>query len=224
MSDKILIYTDGSCKGNPGPGGWGFLALDESKIFLGEGSGGAQDSTNNRMEMQAMIEALKWFMEFEHRDSFGEVVIISDSKLLINTLTKGWKKKANTDLWQDLDGKVIKVGKLKVKLGWKWIKAHAGHDYNEHVDQLAVAAAEKVIENKRGKRGSREINIVTSLPLTFNNEDDGELRNLLEESIFNCVKCGIKTAGNLSRKTATGPIRVDCSDCGKYVKFAKMSK
>lgn len=141
MQNKIEIYTDGSCIGNPGPGGWGVIVLHNKKEI--EISGGERDTTNNRMEMMAMIEALKWLRDeknlpTEELDA-AKITLYSDSNLLIQTLNKGWKKKANTDLWAQID-------KLRAWLNieWVWVKAHATNKYNNLVDELAFNQAQKI--------------------------------------------------------------------------------
>lgn len=131
----IEIYTDGSCIGNPGPGGWGVVVLHDSKeIKL---AGGEKDTTNNRMEMMAMIKALQWL--HAHKFTKEKIIIYSDSNLLVQSLTKGWKRKANIDLWAQLD-------KLRgwLDIQWKWVKAHHTNKYNNLVDELALGEAIKV--------------------------------------------------------------------------------
>ena len=136
----IHIYTDGACSGNPGPGGWAaILRYGEREKEL---SGGAADTTNNRMELTAVIEGLAALKEP------CTVVLTSDSKYVIDSVTKGWvygwqkkgwvkadKKPAlNVDLWERL---LPLLAKHDVR--FHWIKGHAGHAENERCDQLAVA-------------------------------------------------------------------------------------
>ena len=135
---KTGVFTDGSCEGNPGPGGWGFVWVDDDQI-LSEGSGTDPDTTNNRMEMKALIEAFKALPE----DS--RVVIHSDSQLCVKTLNewaagwqkRGWKRKtgpiANLELVQE--AYALKLAHPGVKI--QWIKAHDGSRWNEYVDALA---------------------------------------------------------------------------------------
>lgn len=137
---KIEIYTDGSCIGNPGPGGWGVIILHNKKeIKL---SGGEADSTNNRMEMTAIIRALEWLRNEKNIPTeeldIAKIIIHSDSNLIIQTLNQGWKRKANTDLWAQID-------KLRAWLSieWKWVKAHHTNKYNNLVDRLALTEAQK---------------------------------------------------------------------------------
>lgn len=144
MSDIIEIYTDGSCLGNPGPGGWGAILL--CKGHKKEISGNKPDATNNQMELQAVIEALKILK----RPS--QIIIYTDSQYVKNGLTSwikkwkinGWKtanKKPvkNSELWKDLDKESVKH-----QIDWRWVKAHAGNKFNEMVDDLARNAAYKV--------------------------------------------------------------------------------
>ena len=119
------VYTDGSCQGNPGPGGWAALALtpDGQRVPL---SGREADTTNNRMEMMAAIKAL------EALPKGAQVALYSDSTYLVKTMTQGWKRKMNLDLWRRLDAL---VGERQV--AWEWVKGHAGNPGNEFVNALA---------------------------------------------------------------------------------------
>ena len=137
MSEPITAYTDGACSGNPGPGGWGvWLKCGKHEKEL---CGGEAHTTNQRMEMQAAIEALKALK----RPS--TITIISDSSYLVKGMTEwihGWKQRgwknsqkkpvANQELWQQLD-QLATIHKVK----WQWIKGHAGHAGNERADELA---------------------------------------------------------------------------------------
>ena len=137
MRNKVEIWTDGACRGNPGPGGWGALLRygDHEK----ELSGGAAHSTNNRMELMAAIVAL------ESLKRPCEVRLTTDSVYLKDGITKwihGWKRNGwrtaakkpvkNADLWQRLDQAIAEHA-----VSWHWVKGHAGHDENERADQLA---------------------------------------------------------------------------------------
>lgn len=128
---KIKIFTDGSCLGNPGPGGWAAIILDEKQIIL---KGGEGYTTNNRMEMTAILEALKWL----NKNKKAEAEIFSDSNLLIQTLTKNWKKKKNKDLWMNIE-KNLK----NLYINWNWVKGHHDNEYNNMADEIAVMESEK---------------------------------------------------------------------------------
>ena len=124
----IQIYTDGYCLGNPGPGGWGAVIVEKDNII--EISGKEIDTTNNRMEISAVIRGL------EHTKEFQKIKIFSDSQYVINTMIKNWKRKANIDLWQKLDELVNKREVL-----WEWVRGHEGNFYNEKAHNLAYKAA-----------------------------------------------------------------------------------
>lgn len=138
----IVAYTDGSSLGNPGPGGFGCILLETEKKVKKELSQGFRMTTNNRMELLAVITALET-LKFTNT----EITIITDSKYVVDSVEKrwvfGWQKKGfkgkkNEDLWRRfLD--VYKIHNVK----FQWIKGHAGHHWNEMADQLAVAAANK---------------------------------------------------------------------------------
>ena len=142
--DLITIHTDGACLGNPGPGGWGVLLSwrGHEKTL----SGAEADTTNNRMELMAAIMAL----EAVSRPS--KIKLVTDSRYVIqgiNDWLDGWKAKGwktaskapvkNQDLWQRLD-EATKAHEIT----WEWVKGHAGHAENEHVDELARMAAEEI--------------------------------------------------------------------------------
>ncbi len=139
MKKKVKIYTDGACSGNPGPGGWGaILCYNGHEREL---SGGEKNTTNNRMELSGAIYALKALKEP------CEVELTSDSKYLTDAILQGWvyswrangwkkadKKPAlNVDLWEELLD-LLEIHDVK----FIWVKGHAGHEYNERCDRLAV--------------------------------------------------------------------------------------
>jgi ribonuclease HI len=138
--DKIHIYTDGSCIGNPGPGGWGAIILHDEKEH--DLKGGNKDTTNNRMEMTAIIHALKWLRQDKNipteKLDEAKITIHSDSNLIVQTLNQRWKRKANTDLWAEMD----KV-RAWLNIKWVWVKAHADNHYNNKVDEIALKEAKK---------------------------------------------------------------------------------
>ena len=123
-----VIHTDGACKGNPGPGGWG--AVIETNGTQEIISGGEPQTTNNRMEMTAVIKGL------EAIDPLAPVLISSDSTYVINTMTKGWKRKVNHDLWDQLD-RLVK----NRDVSWRWVRGHRGDRGNELADSAATKEA-----------------------------------------------------------------------------------
>ena len=141
----VEIYTDGACRGNPGKGGWGAILKYGDKIK--EISGGERETTNNRMELTAAIEALKLLKEP------CQVTLTSDSKYLIDAIQKkwidswqkkGWKKAdkspvLNVDLWQAL---LEQLSRHEVE--FVWVHGHAGHEYNERCDVLATTFADSL--------------------------------------------------------------------------------
>jgi ribonuclease HI len=139
---KTVIYTDGACKGNPGPGGWGaWLQYGDKQKEL---CGGELDTTNNRMELMGVIKALALLTRP------CEVVLWTDSQYVkngISTWIHGWKKNGwktaskqpvkNADLWRELD-----EAAARHQIEWCWVKGHAGHEGNERADQLANKGVE----------------------------------------------------------------------------------
>jgi ribonuclease HI len=130
----IRIFTDGSCLGNPGPGAWAYLIRIDGKEHRAEG--GEPYTTNNRMELTAVIEALKWLTE--HHPAETDMEIASDSSWVINTLTKNWKRKKNLDLWDTLAPYLFEKN-----ITWKWVRGHNGHKENEDCDRRAQAEAQR---------------------------------------------------------------------------------
>lgn len=150
--NKIIIYTDGACKGNPGPGGWGAILRStghvEKELFGGEAL-----TTNNRMEMTAVIEALGALKRPCQVDLFvdSKYVLQGITEWLPSWKARGWKTAAkqpvkNVDLWQKLDTLVNTAGHT---IEWVWVKGHAGDPGNERADALANLGVEKVINNAR---------------------------------------------------------------------------
>ena len=138
---KYVIYTDGACSGNPGPGGWGAVILNEEKNETNI-SGKEQSTTNNRMELMAPIMALRKIKKA------SKITIYTDSIYLKNGIT-GWIKNWEKNGWKRADKKPVKNKDLWLTLNklskeqvidWKWVKAHAGNKYNEIADRLATEA------------------------------------------------------------------------------------
>jgi len=141
---EVILYTDGACSGNPGPGGWGALLIWNGKEK--ELSGGDPDSTNNRMEMQAVIEGLKALNRKCH------VKVHSDSALIINAFTKGWVKNWQKNGWKKADKKPVENRELweemihyvnQHEVSWIKVKGHSDNELNNRVDQLAVEASQR---------------------------------------------------------------------------------
>jgi ribonuclease HI len=143
----IALFTDGACSGNPGPGGWAcVLALPEGRVR--ELAGRADPTTNNRMEMSAIVAGLKAVA-----DRPETVVVHTDSTYALGGITswiKGWKRRGwrtaagepvkNEDLWRELDALAAARGKA---VEWRWVRGHSGHDANERCDELAVAMSRR---------------------------------------------------------------------------------
>jgi ribonuclease HI len=149
MMDQVVIFTDGACSGNPGPGGWG--AILTSGSHQREIKGGEAHTTNNRMEMTAAIralEALKRPCRVElHTDS--QYLRQGVTEWLAGWKARGWKtadKKPvkNEDLWRELD-----TARARHQVDWRWVKGHAGHPMNERADALA---REGLIETRARER------------------------------------------------------------------------
>jgi len=126
----LKVYCDGACSGNPGMGGWAFVIPK----LEAEDSGYYVKTTNNRMEITAVIEALNYVNEYFW--GVDKVEIITDSQYVVNTMTKGWQKKKNLDLWEALDEILYMFKEVK----WTWVKGHADNKHNQRCDELAVEA------------------------------------------------------------------------------------
>jgi ribonuclease HI len=144
---KVELYTDGACRGNPGPGGWGAILVYRGKEK--ELSGGEASTTNNRMELMAAIAGMSALREP------CQIVLTSDSKYLVDAINKGWLASWKRNGW----GKADKSAVLNVELWQKidslleihdvsfvWVHGHTGHPYNERCDALATAFADKFKE------------------------------------------------------------------------------
>lgn len=141
----LKIYTDGACSGNPGPGGWAFVIPS----LKAENSGYFLDTTNNRMEITAVIEALDYLAR---ETSYSKIEIITDSQYVVNTMTLGWQRKKNLDLWKELDELVDLFELVK----WTWVKGHSEDKHNQRCDELAVEAY-KTYEKAKWEREAEKI-------------------------------------------------------------------
>ncbi len=148
MSERVEIFTDGACRGNPGPGGWGAVMRYKGKTR--ELYGGEAETTNNRMELMAAIVAL------ETLQRACKVSVTTDSKYVMQGITQwieGWKKRGwknsakkpvkNVDLWQRLD-----EAASRHDVRWHWVKGHSGHAENEQADALANKGIDEMQLNK----------------------------------------------------------------------------
>ena len=137
MTDSVIIYTDGACRGNPGPGGWGVILSYKGNVK--EVYGGAPETTNNRMELMAAIQALEMLTKP------CSVQLNTDSKYVMQGITEwisNWKKRGwktasktpvkNEDLWRRLDAAI-----QRHNIEWFWVKGHSGHKENDRADELA---------------------------------------------------------------------------------------
>lgn len=146
----IEIYTDGSSLGNPGPGGWGVVFVQKNSV-VGELGGYDKETTNNRMELMAVIETLKYLNKKQELVQNTDVIIHADSAYVLGGITSwifnweknGWKKAdkkpvLNKDLWQEL---IALVRASAYKISWAKVKGHSGHVYNERADEIATSCA-----------------------------------------------------------------------------------
>ncbi len=147
---EVMLFTDGGCSGNPGPGGWAYILKHVPTGKKSEGFGDSPKTTNNKMELQAVIEGLK---RLKKKTS---VCVVTDSGYVKDGITKwmkNWKRNnwmrkeknkfvpvKNVELWQELDELV-----QKHEVSFEWVKGHAGHPENERCDELAVAAYQKYL-------------------------------------------------------------------------------
>lgn len=142
---EVTLYTDGACSGNPGPGGWGAILI--YKDYKKEMSGGDKETTNNKMELTAAIEGLSALKEQ------CRVKLYSDSKYLIDGITKGWARSWRQKGWKKSDGKpalnidlwekILELDEYH-EIEYIWVKGHAGNPYNERCDRLAVGFYESL--------------------------------------------------------------------------------
>ena len=148
---EVILYTDGGCSGNPGPGGWGYLMRHVPTGKEKEDSGAEMETTNNRMELRAVIEGLKALKRP------ARLQVVTDSSYVKNGIEswiEGWKARnwmrktssglkpvKNVDLWQELD-RLLGIHQAE----FKHVKGHSGHPENERCDQLAVSAYKKMLE------------------------------------------------------------------------------
>ncbi len=174
-SHPLLVYADGSCIGNPGPGGWGFVIV-RADGEREESSGGDPDTTNNKMELTAAIEALKRI------EPGRSVVLRSDSEYVVKGINEKRKRKANVDLWNQLDTEIAAR-----QVTFEWVRGHADDPLNARADELAHSQAERIARGDRAtaKAPRRSEPAGQSGPIR-------ELEPLLreDETIRKCAGCG----------------------------------
>jgi ribonuclease HI len=168
---KYVIYADGACIGNPGAGGWGAVIAEPVSEYRELSGGPYPRTTNNRMEITAVIEGLRAV------EVGSEVIVRTDSQYVVKTMTMGWKRNANPELWRDLDREVASR-----KVRFEWVRGHAGDKNNERADRLAASAAKGIRLEPASDMGEAD-----------RAENDLErIEPLLEpgESIRRCARCG----------------------------------
>ncbi len=171
---RYVVYADGACIGNPGPGGWGVVIAEPADAKREFNGGPYPLTTNNRMEIMAAVEGLRALPP-------GALVTLrTDSQYVVNTMMKGWKRSANLDLWSDLDREASAR-----RVSFEWVPGHAGNHWNELADSLArAAAAGKTSPSRPG---------MPPAPSQPREEDAArELQPSLRpgESIRSCAQCG----------------------------------
>ena len=185
LKETHYVYADGSCLGNPGPGGWAAVIVKPGGVS-NTIYGGDPATTNNRMELTAAIEGLRII------PNSTRVVLRTDSQYVVKTMMLGWKRKQNVDLWEKLDREVEQR-----EVRFEWVQGHAGDPLNEEADRNARDAAMTAAKNGRVHyHGMPIINDAQKAPMPEDYGADNnlvrELRPLLAagESIHRCVGCG----------------------------------
>jgi len=175
---EYLVYADGSCIGNPGPGGWGVVVRDPDGVVT-ELNGHDDSTTNNRMELMAAIEGLR------ETERGAHVILRSDSQYVVNSMTLHWKRNKNQDLWEQLDAEVAAR-----HVRFEWVRGHGVDPINNRADELALMGANRRLladgapPEKRTTRASKSDDSSVEAKLTSRLE--------LGESIRECLQCGAK--------------------------------
>lgn len=149
LKNTIFLFTDGACRGNPGPGAWAFVVQNNKEEVLAKGSAVANPTTNNQMEMMSVIMGLEYILDNVEEDKSRTVYLSSDSQYVINGMKswmEGWKRRGwkkadnktpeNVELWQRLDELMSSFKNIQ----YFWVKGHAGHPQNELCDEMANEA------------------------------------------------------------------------------------
>jgi len=178
-SHALIAYADGSCLGNPGPGGWGVVIIKPGGERE-ESSGADPETTNNRMELTAAIEALR------RVEPGGSVVLRSDSEYVVKGINENRKRKVNLELWSRLDAEIAAR-----RVSFEWVRGHAADPLNARADELARSEAERIASGDRAGRKSARHADPAGRP---GDEAVRELEPLLREgeTIRVCAGCGAK--------------------------------
>jgi len=149
MTDSVIIYTDGACRGNPGPGGWGVILSYKGNVK--EFYGGDPETTNNRMELMAAIQALETLTKpcFVQLNTDSKYVMQGITEWISNWKKRGWKTASRTpvkneDLWRRLDAAI-----QRHNIEWFWVKGHSGHAENDRADELANLGIDSLTSNQK---------------------------------------------------------------------------
>lgn len=174
---NIIIYCDGACSGNPGPGGWGSIVAYEDCVS--ELGGGNRQTTNNRMEMTGVIEAFNFCLQNKNNIHTQSILVFTDSVYVIKGITQwifGWKKRgwknaenqeiSNQDLWMELDKTVQLLKNNNFEIKWNFVKGHSGVEGNERCDVIAVAYSKNEYINLYNGTSSDYLFDIEQLPET----------------------------------------------------------
>jgi ribonuclease HI len=177
-SREYLVYADGSCIGNPGPGGWGVVVRNPDGVVT-ELNGHEDSTTNNRMELTGAIEGLRATEPGAH------VVLRSDSKYVVDSMTRHYKRNKNHDLWELLDAETAAR-----RVRFEWVRGHSVDPINNRADELALMGADGKLVADGASPGKRK----TRASGAFDSAAEEELAARLKsgESIRECARCGAK--------------------------------
>ena len=171
LSTQVVIYTDGACSGNPGPGGWGATMMfgpNNGDMQRREIRGGERDTTNNRMELMAAIKALAYPTQRSTIDLHTDSTYVRKgiTEWIHGWKRRGWKTAAkkpvkNADLWQELD-----EARTHHEVTWHWVKGHAGHPENERADELAGMGLKETLAGEPSPEIIAVVNLPPSMPIS----------------------------------------------------------
>lgn len=226
MTSDIIIFTDGSSRGNPGPGGWGAIVATKEKVTE---LGGREDhTTNNRMEMTAAFEALNYIKD--QKVSAETITINTDSSYLINGITKwvkGWAKNnwrtvtkepvINQDIWENLV-EVVDALEETTSINWSYLKGHSGIPGNERCDEIATAMAdEATLELYDGDAKHYPIDLSVTIGRTLGSKTSAEKKERAKQKAYSYLSL---VNGKLEKHTSWN----ECEARVKGIKGAKFKK